>query len=45
MTNKLSHPLFPKKDFEETGAKLEDTTGAIDYLNSVPDGKNVLSFI
>ncbi|MEK7171579.1 MAG: DHH family phosphoesterase [Patescibacteria group bacterium] len=28
-----------EKDFEETGAKLEDTTGAIDYLNSVPDGK------
>lgn len=28
-----------EKDFDETGAKLEDTTGAIDYLNSVPDGK------
>lgn len=27
-----------EKDFEETGAQLEDTTGAIDYLNSVPDG-------
>lgn len=27
-----------EKDFDETGAKLEDTTGAIDYLNSVPDG-------
>ncbi len=28
-----------EKDFEETGALNEDTNGAIDYLNSVPEGK------
>lgn len=27
-----------EQDFDETGAELEDTTGAIDYLNSVPNG-------
>ncbi|MBI4994494.1 DHH family phosphoesterase [Candidatus Peregrinibacteria bacterium] len=35
---KVISSAVSEKDFDETGAKLEDTTGAIDYLNSVPDG-------
>lgn len=36
---KLTRSFIMKRDFEETGASHDDTTGAIDYLNSIPDGK------
>lgn len=36
---KVTRSFVTKKDFEETGAGPDDTTGAIDYLNAVPDGR------
>lgn len=36
---KITVAALNKNDFEETGAGPDDTTGAIDYLNSVPDAK------
>lgn len=35
---KITVSAVTQKDFDETGAKSEDTTGAVDYLNSIPDG-------
>jgi phosphoesterase RecJ-like protein len=36
---KLTISAINKEDFDQTGADPENTTGAIDYLNSIPDGE------
>ncbi len=36
---KLTRSYVLHKDYIECGAKPEDTTGAIDYLNAVPEGR------
>lgn len=38
-SKKMTVSVVSQKDFEETGAAAEDASGAIDYLNSVSDGK------
>lgn len=35
----LTVSAVTQKDFQETGADADHTTGAVDYLNSIPDGK------
>lgn len=36
---RVARSFVMQKDFQETGATPDDTTGAIDYLNSIPDGR------
>lgn len=36
---KLTRSFITHRDYQECGAKPEDTTGAIDYLNAIPDGR------
>lgn len=38
-SKKITVSSIWEKDFKEAGANSEDTTGAIDYLNSIVDGK------
>lgn len=38
-SKKVTRSFVLNKDYEETGTSSDDTTGAIDYLNAVQDGR------